>query len=208
MAPQLIKLSHLPPDLSLYISAYTSVTNAAYLRSQLLASNQEYNYAFLDAKTILSTTHLLSACFRALTDNLHGRLKSNNVHGEIVFCLSSNNNIGDAFRRFGIGDGTTDVVMIKVGDGGEGEEEKVIEAMGGKVEGVEVEWTEIDAWLGRTCDLDLVRKNYKLGKPVVGKKGAVNGMKHGEEDKGMKKEKERREIERVVLGMMALRGAT
>lgn len=98
--------------------------------------------------------------------------------------------------------------MIKVGDGGEGEEGRVIEAMSGKVEGVEVERSDVDAWLGRTCDLDLVRKNYKLGKPMIGKKGAINGVKDGEEDEILKKEKERREIERVVLGMMALRGAT
>lgn len=42
---------------------------------------------------IISTTHLLAAVFRAVNDWLNGRLKSKNVHSEIVFCLSMNNNV-------------------------------------------------------------------------------------------------------------------
>lgn len=217
MAPQKINLPHLPPTLPLYISGFTDVTNAAYLRQQLLSSNQAYNYTFLDARSVLSTRHLLAACFRALTDQLHATLKSNNVHAEIVFGLSANNNIGDAFRRFGISDASTDVIVVKVGGGsggggrgGEAETEteldEVTRGLEGKVEGVEVAGDELDAWLARTCDLDLVRKNYKLGKPPGPKKGVVNGVKA--EDGAVEKTREREEIERVVLGLMALRGAT
>jgi EKC/KEOPS complex subunit CGI121/TPRKB len=43
----------------------------------------------------MSRTHLLAACFRALNDFLSGRLKSRNVHSEIVFALGSSNNVGD-----------------------------------------------------------------------------------------------------------------
>jgi EKC/KEOPS complex subunit CGI121/TPRKB len=36
---------------------------------------------------------VLAACFRAISDALNGRLKSRNVHSEIVFSLSPNNNV-------------------------------------------------------------------------------------------------------------------
>jgi EKC/KEOPS complex subunit CGI121/TPRKB len=37
--------------------------------------------------------HVLAAAFRALNDYLNDRLKSRNVHSEIVFSLSPNNNV-------------------------------------------------------------------------------------------------------------------
>lgn len=42
---------------------------------------------------ILSPTHILAAAYRAITDLLAGRLKSRNVHSEVVFSLSMNNNV-------------------------------------------------------------------------------------------------------------------
>lgn len=43
---------------------------------------------------IFSRTHILAAVFRAVNDYMNGRLKSRNVHSEIVFSLSPNNNVG------------------------------------------------------------------------------------------------------------------
>ena len=42
---------------------------------------------------ILCRDHVLAACFRAINDQIHHRLKSRNVHSEIVFSLSPNNNV-------------------------------------------------------------------------------------------------------------------
>jgi EKC/KEOPS complex subunit CGI121/TPRKB len=53
-------------------------------------------------------------------------------------------------------------------------------------------------------DWGRVRKIYKLNTPggsEAGKKGGVNGLGEGEE-------KERKELEVMILGSMALRGAT
>jgi len=44
-------------------------------------------------RKILSTTQIYAATFRAINDMLNTRLKSRNVHSEIVFCLSANNNV-------------------------------------------------------------------------------------------------------------------
>jgi len=88
-----IQLAHLPFTCSIYASLHTSVTNASHIRAQLLSSNADYDFAFVDASTILSTTHILAAVFRAVNDLLNARLKSRNVHSEVVFSLGSSNNV-------------------------------------------------------------------------------------------------------------------
>lgn len=42
---------------------------------------------------VLSRLHVLAAAYRAVNDSLENRLKSRNVHSEIVFALSMNNNV-------------------------------------------------------------------------------------------------------------------
>jgi EKC/KEOPS complex subunit CGI121/TPRKB len=77
----------------LRVCLFQNVQNAAFLRRQLLEGNVEFEYAFLDASVLLSMKHVLAACFRAVNDMLNGRLRSRNVHSEIVFSLSPNNNV-------------------------------------------------------------------------------------------------------------------
>lgn len=87
-----IALPHLS-DQPLQICLFKEVKNAAFLRKQLLEGNTEFEYAFLDASALISRNHALAACFRAINDRLNNRLKSRNVHSEIVFSLSPNNNV-------------------------------------------------------------------------------------------------------------------
>lgn len=88
-----LTLAHLPPHILILASLFTSVTNSAEIRAQLLASNHDYDYAFIDATTLVSTTHILTAIFRAVNDWMAGRLKTRNVHSEVVFSLGPNNNV-------------------------------------------------------------------------------------------------------------------
>jgi EKC/KEOPS complex subunit CGI121/TPRKB len=92
-AMETIVLPHLP-DYPVHAALFKDVANAPYLRQQLLAGNAEYEYAFLDAAMLVSRSHVFAACLRAINDKLHNRLKSKNVHSEIVFSLSPNNNVG------------------------------------------------------------------------------------------------------------------
>ena len=87
-----IVLPHLSQH-PLHICLFADVQNAAFLHQQLLDGNQDFEYAFLDVTTLLSKTHVLSACFRAINDMINHRLKSRNVHSEIVFALSPNSNV-------------------------------------------------------------------------------------------------------------------
>jgi hypothetical protein len=47
----------------------------------------------IDMIQIVSKIHTLAATYRAVNDLLQNRLKSRNVHSEIVFSLSPNNNV-------------------------------------------------------------------------------------------------------------------
>jgi EKC/KEOPS complex subunit CGI121/TPRKB len=88
-----IDLPHLQPELRLHLAFFADVKNAVFLRKQLLEGNTDFEYAFLDCSQLLSRNHILAACFRAVNDSLAGRLKTRNVHSEIVFALSPNNNV-------------------------------------------------------------------------------------------------------------------
>lgn len=87
-----VQLPHLSQH-PLRIGLFKDVKNAAFLREQLLKGNADFEYAFLDAAAVLSRNHVLAACFRAVNDMVNKRLKSRNVHSEIVFSLSPNNNV-------------------------------------------------------------------------------------------------------------------
>lgn len=95
-AMETVTLPHLP-NTPIQLCLFKNVQNAAFLRQQLLDGNTDFEYAFLDASVLVSRSHVLAACFRAISDSLNGRLKSRNVHSEIVFSLSPNNNVSQCF---------------------------------------------------------------------------------------------------------------
>jgi len=180
---------------------YTDVENASFLREQLLAGNAEFEYAFIDASMILSTKHVLAAAFRAMNDYLNERLKSRNIHSEIVFCLSPNNNIGEAFRRFGVSESTRNLVVLKVATTSDITLENVSQHLSTHIQGKECDFD--DASFRKISDVDRIRKVYKANLPTSSSKGgkAVNGTSGREFDPIWS-------LERQVLGLMALRGAT
>jgi EKC/KEOPS complex subunit CGI121/TPRKB len=80
----------------------------------------------------------------------------------------------------------------------------VSEHLGKVVEGTSVPVGEKGEELGEACDVEKVKKVYKIGGDSAGKKGkkgeAVNG------DGAEKKAEERRVMESVILGTIALKG--
>jgi hypothetical protein len=109
-----INIPHLPASLPVHVALYRNVQNSALLRQQLLAGNAEFEYALIDASLVrayefvvyvdrhwisnqeiqvLSRAHALAAIFRAMNDYMNHRLKSHNVHSEIVFSFNPTNNV-------------------------------------------------------------------------------------------------------------------
>jgi len=195
---QTVQLEHLPPSHVIHIALYRNVINAAFLQQQLLAGNTDFEYALIDASVIVSKIHALAATYRAINDLLQNRLKSRNVHSEIVFSLSPNNNISESFRRFGITPTTTNLLIIKISTPTSPTTASEIQShLSTEIQGEQVPFE--DNVLATMTDLARVRKIYKLNAGGW-KNGMTNGMKKEEED--------RKELEVLVLGCIALRGST
>ncbi|CAK39582.1 hypothetical protein CBS63078_9161 [Aspergillus niger] len=191
-----IHLSHLPPSMPVHVALYRDVQNAPYLRQQLMSANAEFEYAFIDASTVLSRTHLLSAVFRAVNDYMNGRLKSRNVHSEMVFSLSPATNIAESFRKFGITDSTKDLLVVKLSVNPEITHDSVAAHLEQNVEGTPVPFD--DETLSKISDVAKIKKAYKLGALNTAPPNQANGT----HDDGL------RRLELSVLGAIALRGAT
>ncbi|QYT01681.1 EKC/KEOPS complex subunit CGI121 [Trichoderma simmonsii] len=196
MAVETIELQHVPASYRVYIALFRNVKNAAFLHQQLLARNAEFEYAFIDASTIVSRIHLLSAVFKAVNNSVNGALKTPNVHSETVVSLSSSSNIADAYRRFGVSPSTTDLFVVKIvfptdTNPVPASADAVSKHLTDNVEGDAVPAT--DDTIETITDVRAVRKSYKL-----------NGLTWLDsiKDELVK----RKEIERLVLGGMALRG--
>lgn len=171
-------------------------------------------------KQILSPTHLLTATFLALHAILTSRQKTRTPHSELVFRLSPNNNIGESYKKFGLSDSTTHLIAVKLplkpvnSSGGTASleaqaqwtldemitRESVSKHLGRVVKGTSAEVSEKGEELGDGCDVEKVRKIYKLGGGNMqkGKKGAVVNGDAADE---------RRAMESVIVGTMALKGS-
>jgi EKC/KEOPS complex subunit CGI121/TPRKB len=100
---------------SVLITLFDNVTNSSDINSQLNSGNPDYEYAFISARTVLSTDHLKMAIYQALNDTLtNNNLRTRNIHSEIVLCMSPNNNIIEGLRKFGINDQDKAIFAIKV----------------------------------------------------------------------------------------------
>ncbi|KAE8345819.1 hypothetical protein BDV24DRAFT_124787 [Aspergillus arachidicola] len=191
-----INFPHLPSSLPVHVALYRDIENAPFLRQQLISGNADFEYAFIDASMVLSRAHVSSAIFRAVNDYLNERLKSRNVHSEIVFSFSPTNNIADSFRKFGISDSTKDLLVVKVSVTPEITHDSVAAHLTQSIEGSPVPFN--DETLSKIADVTKIKKAYKLGALPSAPAGQVNGAGNGDNGR----------LENSIIGAIALRGAT
>ncbi|KAI1374233.1 hypothetical protein F4677DRAFT_426515 [Hypoxylon crocopeplum] len=185
-----IQLEHVPSTHTVHIAVFKDVTNAGFLHQQLLSRNAEYEYAFIDATSVTSRLQVLAAIYKAITIQMNGNMKTPNIHSEIVCSLSPNNNISEAYRRFGISPSSQHLIIAKVliTPASTLTAADVAKHLQTNVRGTPVPFA--DAGL---TDWAKVRKYYKLNGVA-----ALDTVK----DEVLK----RKETELLVLGGMALRG--
>jgi EKC/KEOPS complex subunit CGI121/TPRKB len=152
-----------------------------------------------------------------VNDYLNGRLRSRNVHSEIVFSLSPNNNvcpssctlyfvgissdqiqIAESFRKFGLTDTTKDLLVVKVSVHPDITHDSVAEHLKKAVEGTPVPFN--DETLSTISDVGKIRKAYKISSPAT--KPSAAATADGSFDDA------RRHLEVAVVGALALRGAS
>jgi EKC/KEOPS complex subunit CGI121/TPRKB len=94
MALENLHLEHVPPTYQVYTALFRDVANTEFLHKQLLSRNTDFQYAFIDASSVISRLHLLSAVYSAVNALLDGTLRTPNVHSEMVVSFNINNNVG------------------------------------------------------------------------------------------------------------------
>jgi EKC/KEOPS complex subunit CGI121/TPRKB len=121
--------------------------------------------------------------------------------------------IAESFRRFGITTSTTSLLIIKVSTPSSPASASEVQAhLASSIEGQQVPFE--DSVLAEMTDVPRVKKIYKLNSGGGGggakRNGQVNGGIEGlsVNGMGMRNEDERKELENLVLGAMALRGVT
>lgn len=125
-------------DKVIRISLFENVENAREIQRELLAGNKDFNFAFLDAASVTSEEHLRLAIYRALNDDNAGQRRTKTIHSEVVFCMSPNNNIMDALRRFGINAESRAFYAVRIGSTAE-EVDEAFEFLNSYVDGTEAE---------------------------------------------------------------------
>ncbi|KAI1632506.1 CGI-121-domain-containing protein [Biscogniauxia mediterranea] len=205
-----IQLEHVPPTHSVNVAVFRDVENAEFLQQQLLGRNSEFEYAFIDATSIISRLQVLAAIYKAITVHIGGTMKTPNIHSEIVWSLSPNNNISEAYRRYGITASSRHIIVVKIllllpvsptspslSSSSPSlltpEAAAVQSHLRTHVRGRPCPFA--DDVLASFTDWPKVRKYYKL-----------NGVAHLDALKDKDERLRRRESEMLVLGSMALKG--
>jgi EKC/KEOPS complex subunit CGI121/TPRKB len=132
-------LPFFPPNVgTVHIAYFEDVANAAAIKQRLIdaartpgeegeRARAAVDFAFIDADLLVSKQHLLTALLATLLTSLPQaagalpappppKTRTHNLHSEVLCALSPNNNISDAIRRFGVGEGTRRLVVARYGD--------------------------------------------------------------------------------------------
>ncbi|KIM23019.1 hypothetical protein M408DRAFT_332588 [Serendipita vermifera MAFF 305830] len=143
------------------------------------------NYAFIQSELITSLTALETAIHCALLAEENGALRTKYIHSEILWALNPTTNISDAFRRFGVADTTTSMIVISASKLPTTDASYVQSAMQSVVQGDIVPLQQL------STDWSAVKKCYKLGaEPSL---------------RGLSIEEEQLQIDRMVINNIGLK---
>ncbi|KAL9541650.1 hypothetical protein MBANPS3_009004 [Mucor bainieri] len=143
------------PTKKVHIALLRNVTNAPELRQRLINQDSTLACSLINAKLVINKLHVLLAANRAVSDESMGKLKTHNVHSEILYDFGTTNNIAKTFITFGIADDTTDVVAVKIGESEADAEMHMKECVTGDL-------LSLDQ-LKDITDLKLIANTYQLG---------------------------------------------
>lgn len=141
----------------------TNVQNQQTIKENLIKGNQQYDYAFINAKNIVSLEQIYSAYYKTMLDNHHGTMKSRTLHTEVIYALSPFKNIMDCLNKFGISKSSDSLLILKIVNYDEATSEYFTSQLDNIRNVVDGEIVELnDENLLKIFDTKTIEKNYKL----------------------------------------------
>lgn len=149
----LIQELELFPDQNVTQLLFKGVKNAAELRKSAMEGN--IHGALVNPAMLVDPFQVLVAANKAVHLHKIGKMKTRSLYSEIIFNLSPNNNISEAFKRFGISDGDDSLLVVLVHDKDQSDIGADVVA---KVQGQQIPVEE----LSTLSDASKIKKLYKI----------------------------------------------
>ncbi|KAH7855499.1 hypothetical protein Vadar_025600 [Vaccinium darrowii] len=144
---------------TLTLALFTDVTNSNELLGLMQAGTLEPEVAFLNASLIPDIFPVLAAAHKTLLAKSRESLTTRTLHSELVYNYSGSKHITESFKRCGISENSTYVLVARFGS--YVDEMKAIEML---VKGKEIDLEEL---IGRANQAQ-IQKHYKIPGPELG----------------------------------------
>ncbi|XP_056429651.1 EKC/KEOPS complex subunit TPRKB [Hyla sarda] len=141
------------PQYKVTMLLFHNVKNASQLRKKAMAGSIEG--ALLTPGMIIDPLQVLTAINKAIHLQLLGKMKTRTLNSEIIFNLSPTNNISEAFKKFGLSDSDSGVLVVLTDDGTRSLNSQELIS---HVEGQQVPLAD----LAQLTDFAQVKKVYKI----------------------------------------------
>ncbi|CAH2275838.1 EKC KEOPS complex subunit TPRKB [Pelobates cultripes] len=141
------------PGCQIKLLLFRNIRNAAALKRKAMEGSIEG--ALLNPALILDALQIRVAANKAIHLHKLGKMKTRSLNAEIIFNLSPTNNISEAFKKFGLSDSNSDVLVALTDDGRNTLNSQEIIS---HVDGQQVSLAE----LSQLTDITQVKKVYKI----------------------------------------------